>query len=76
MIHFDMTINTTGGWETLQTECVFSGFRHESGEICALLRLYTMYSGKFLPTFRDNLSVDSSSLKMGPIGRWVVPKIR
>jgi len=60
--------------------CVISGFRREVGENCALLGCYAASSGKFLPTFRDNLSVppswvgnpkeafllDSLTLKMGP----------
>jgi len=52
----------------------FSGFLHEVDEICALLWYYSAYSGNFLPPFRNNLSVSSSTakiswlLKMGPIG--------
>jgi len=38
-------------------------------EIFALLGCYAAYIGSWLQTFRDNLSVPSSSLKMGPIGR-------
>ena len=42
-------------------------------EICGvesscLLGSYTDCSGNFLPTFRDNLSVPSSSVKIGPLG--------
>jgi hypothetical protein len=40
-------------------------------ENCALLGYYTTSSGNFLPTFRDNISVPSSSVKkqkIGPIG--------
>jgi hypothetical protein len=33
---------------------VFSGFRREGDENCALLGCYTARSGNFLPTFRDN----------------------
>jgi len=65
-IPFDVTINTTGRVGNIK-ECEFSGFRREAGAICALLRHYTVYSGNFLPTLRDNLSVDSSFSKMGPI---------
>jgi len=32
-------------------------------EICALLGYYAAYSGKSLPTFRDNISVPSSGVK-------------
>jgi hypothetical protein len=50
---------------------LFSGFRREVDEKCALLGCYLARSGKFLPTFRDYLSVPSSRakkrLKMGPI---------
>ena len=54
--------------------CAISGFLHEADEICALLGYYTAYSGNFLLSFRDNLSVSSSRvkiswlLKTGPIG--------
>ena len=41
--------------------CVISGFRRGVNGICALLGFYAMYGGSFLPTFRDNLSVQSSS---------------
>jgi len=43
-------------------------------KICNLLRYDAAYSANFLPTFRDNLSVQSSMvnipplLKIGPIG--------
>jgi len=43
-------------------------YKHEN---CALLGNYAASSGNFLPTFRDNISVPSSSVKkqeMGPIG--------
>jgi len=39
---------------------VISGFRREVDEKCALLGCYLASSGKFLPTFRDHLSVPSS----------------
>ena len=41
---------------------VLSGFRREVDENCALLGYYAASSGKFLPTFRGNLSVPSSGL--------------
>jgi hypothetical protein len=53
---------------------VISGFRREVDENCALLGCYTVSRGKFLPTFRDYLSVPYSRaknawrpLKMEPI---------
>jgi hypothetical protein len=61
-------------WGTIkETVVLVSGFRREAPEICALLGYYAASSGKFLPTFRNNLSVPSSGLKnwillrMGPI---------
>jgi hypothetical protein len=41
------------------TKTVISSFRHDVEEICALLGYYAAYSGNFLSTFRDNLSVPS-----------------
>jgi hypothetical protein len=41
---------------------VISGFRRDVDDICALLRHYTALSGSTVPTFRDNLSVPSSSV--------------
>jgi hypothetical protein len=56
---------------------VFSRFRRDVDENCALLGYYAPSSGNPLPTFRDNVSVPSSRikkskkqrgpLKMGPI---------
>jgi hypothetical protein len=43
--------------------CVISGFRREIDEICALLPYYAAYSGNYLETFRDNLSVLPSRAK-------------
>jgi hypothetical protein len=43
--------------------CVTSGFPRSVNEVCALLGFYVALSGSFLPTFRDNLSVPSSSVK-------------
>jgi len=51
--------------------CVISVFRREVDENCALLGYCAAGSGNLLPTFRDNLSVSSSTvktLKTGPIG--------
>jgi hypothetical protein len=42
--------------------CVISGFRREVDENSALLGCYTASSGNPFPTFRDNLSVPSSSV--------------
>jgi hypothetical protein len=39
------------------------GLRHNLADNCALLSYYTVSSGNLLPTFRDNLSVQSSSVK-------------
>jgi hypothetical protein len=44
-------------------KCMISGFRREVDENCALLGCYAVSSGKFLPTFRNNLSVPSSGFK-------------
>jgi hypothetical protein len=43
--------------------CVFSGVRREVDENCALPGYYVASSGNFVPTFRGNLSVPSSSVK-------------
>ena len=39
---------------------MFSRFRREEDDNCALQGYYAANSGNFLPTFRDNLSVTSS----------------
>jgi hypothetical protein len=39
--------------------CVISGFCSDADNNCALLCRYAAFSGKSLPTFRDNLSVPS-----------------
>ena len=44
-------------------QCVTPGSRREVDELCALLGYYAAYSGNSLPTFRDNLSVQSSKVK-------------
>jgi len=52
------------GYRHLQhPSCVISGFLREEDENCALVGYYTAYSGNFLPTVRDNLSVPSSKFK-------------
>jgi hypothetical protein len=64
--------------------CVISGFHREAHKICAVLGYYAAYSGNFLPTLRDNLSVSSSKankLKIWILNSWrsdhyVVPKRR
>jgi len=45
-----------------------SGYRREVAENCALLFCYAASTGKFLLTFRDNLSVPSSGFKDLKIG--------
>jgi hypothetical protein len=42
---------------------VISGFRRDADEICALLGYNAASSGNPLPTFRDNVSVQSSRVK-------------
>jgi len=42
---------------------MISGF-HDINEICALLELHTALSGNSRPTFPDNLSVQSSGVKL------------
>jgi hypothetical protein len=44
-----------------------TGLRREVGEICALLTYYTALCGNSLPTFRDNLSVPSSTVKKSSV---------
>jgi hypothetical protein len=44
-------------------ECVITGFRRHWDEICALLDGYAACSGKRLPTFEDNLTVPSSTVR-------------
>jgi len=46
------------------SSCVISSFRRAVEEICALLGYHAAYSGNFLQTFRDNLSVPSSKVKI------------
>ena len=48
---------------------MFSGFRREVAENCALLSYYAASCGNFLPTFRDNLYVPSSGFK-NPLDRF------
>jgi len=42
---------------------VISSFRREVAKKCALLGYYEAGSGKFLLTFRNNISVPSSGIK-------------
>jgi hypothetical protein len=44
-------------------ECVFAGFRREVDENWTLLGYYAASSGRFLLTFRDNLSIPSSRVE-------------
>jgi hypothetical protein len=46
---------------------LISGFRRDVDVICGLLGNYTASCGNYLPTFRDNVSVPSSWVK---IPRW------
>ena len=50
-------------FQTMTNLCVTSGFRHNVDDIWAILRYYAAYSGNFVPKFRDNLLVPSSSVK-------------
>jgi len=61
-------------YENTYLLCVFSGVRCEVQENCALLGYYVASSGTFVPTFRGNLSVLSSSVKkIGLIGCLEMP---
>ena len=42
---------------------MISGYRCEVDENCALLGYYAVSNGKFILTFRDNLSVPSPGVK-------------
>ena len=44
--------------------CLFSGFRREVGENCALLDYYAANGGNSVPTFRDSRSIPSSGLRI------------
>jgi len=48
--------------------CAISDRRREVAENYALMVCYAACSGKFVPTFRDNLSVQDWTLRMEPIG--------
>ena len=52
--------------------CVVSDFRHDVGEICPLMRYYVASTGNSVPTFRDNLSVLSSSVKKPKTSRLLM----
>jgi len=56
-----------------------SGFCRDMDENCDLLGYYAACNGNFLPTFRDNLSVPYSTVKILYPWRWdqeVVPRCR
>jgi len=63
-----LTLKNTG--VTNSKLCVISGFRRKVFEICPLLGHYAVYSGNSLPTFRDNISVPSSSVKKSKKARF------
>ena len=44
--------------------CVIAGFSRSVNEICALLGFYAAQNGSLLPTFRDNISLPSASVKV------------
>jgi hypothetical protein len=48
---------------------LISGFIRDVDEICGLLGNYTASCGNYLPTFRDNVSVPSSRVKLGILTR-------
>jgi hypothetical protein len=51
--------------QNISSTCVISGRLHrEVEETCALLGYYSTFSGNSSPTFRDNLSVKSSGVKI------------
>jgi hypothetical protein len=47
---------------------LFQASTPKKNKTCAVRGYYEVSSGYFLPTFRDNLSVASSSVQVGPIG--------
>jgi hypothetical protein len=53
-------------WRTKEwmSEWLISGFRRDVDETCGLLGYYTASCGNYLPTFRDNVSVPSSRVKI------------
>jgi hypothetical protein len=57
---------TTSLAKFTQTRLIL-GFYLDVDEICALLRYFAAWSGDPAPTFRDNLLIPSSRVKMGPI---------
>jgi hypothetical protein len=48
----------------MEVGSLISGFRRDVDEICGLLGYYTASCGNYLPTFRDNVSVPSSRVKI------------
>jgi hypothetical protein len=55
--HGRAEIEYLSNFENLWPVRMFSGFRQEVEDICALLGYYAAYSGKSLLSFRGNLSV-------------------
>jgi hypothetical protein len=53
--------------EHLAINTMISGFRRDVDKICGLLGYYAASCGNCLQTFRDNVSVPSWSVKIGPI---------
>ena len=51
------------------TVTVVTGFRREIDENSALLGCYLARNGNFLPTFRDDISVPSSGVKIQKLCR-------
>ena len=63
---------TAAKYVQIQKLCVFSGFRREVDENCALLGYYIASTGNFLPTFRDNVLVPSSGVKNPKEGFFIL----
>jgi len=56
-------------WKETLDVTYISGFRREVEENCALLGYYAAISDNFLPTFRDNLSVQFQGSSERKVGR-------
>jgi len=63
---------TAAKYVQMQNLCLFSGFRREVDENCALLGYYAASSGNFLPKFRDNVLVSSSGVKNPKEGLFIL----
>ena len=50
--------------------CLFSDYRREVDENCALLGYYAAIGGNSLPTFRDSLSIPSLGLRIFEHVTW------